>query len=106
MVYSIDKEGRLNIPDGLIELSVGFSTKKVVLAEESACRFRLVPVGDIPADAKVISGPISFDEKHRVFLPKPFRDKYPSSVEIYVMGRKLYIEFARVLAHGEKAQRE
>lgn len=105
MVYSIDKEGRLNIPDGLLELSLGLSIKRVVLAEESACKFRLIPMEDIPDDAKIIAGPMSFDDKRRVTLPKPFRDKYSSSVEIYVMGRKLYLEVG-ILSQEEKSKRE
>ncbi|MBQ8299470.1 MAG: hypothetical protein IJX99_06375 [Clostridia bacterium] len=96
MVYSIDKEGRLNIPDGLVELSIGLSTKKVVLADEGSCKFRLIPMEDIPDDAKIIAGPMTFDDKRRVILPKQLREKCSSAAEIYVMARKLYIEFKEV----------
>lgn len=105
MMYSIDKEGRLNIPDGLVELSLGLSVKKVVLAQEGVCKFRLIPMDDIPDDAKIIAGPMTFDDKRRVIFPKPFRDKYSSSVEIYVMGRKLYLEI-EILSQEEKSNRE
>ncbi len=104
MVYSIDKEGRLNIPDGLVELSFGLSVKRVVLAQEGECKFRLIPLEDIPDDAKIIAGPMSFDDKRRVCLPRQFREKYSSYVEIYVMGRKLYLEVQGKISNDEKSR--
>lgn len=94
-MHTIDKEWRVKLPEGLLELSVGRNTQKVVLAQENEKLFQVIPLDAIPDDAKVINGSMNITESGRIFIPSVLRKKFPDAktVQIYVKAKKLYIEF-------------
>lgn len=94
-MYSIDKQGRLNIPNGLLELSLGATVQKVVFAEEEGDKYQIVPVDRISDEHKIVTGTMNLDSKKRIFVPKLFRSEYKNSVTLYVQRGKLYIEFEK-----------
>ena len=93
MMYHIDKQGRLNLPNGLLEMSLGTEVQKVVLAIESVGTYRVIPADKIPSDAKIISGPLVLDSKKRLFVPAILRNKHSESVIIYVQNSNFFIQF-------------
>ena len=94
-MYSIDKQGRLNIPNGLLELSLGVKVQKVVFAEEGGDKYQIVPLDKIADEDKIVTGTMNLDSKNRIFVPKMFRNEYTNSVDLYVQRGKMYIEFKR-----------
>ena len=94
-MYTIDKEWRIKLPDGLRELSFGKDIQKVVLAQEKENIFRVIPLSDIPDDVKVVTGSMNITESGRIFIPSVLRKKFSDAktVQIYVKAKKLYIEF-------------
>ena len=95
-MYSIDKQGRLNIPNGLLDLSLGTTVQKVVFVEADGCdKYQIVPLERISPDDKIMTGTMNLDSKKRIFIPKLFRNEYSNSVALYVQRGKLYIEFKK-----------
>ena len=94
-MYSIDKQGRLNIPNGLLELSLGATVQKVVFVEEENTKYQIVPFDRISDDHKIVTGTMNLDSKKRIFVPKLFRNEYKNTVNLYVQRGKLYIEFEK-----------
>lgn len=94
-MHTIDKEWRVKLPDGLLELSIGKNTKQVVLAQEGEYLFKVIPLNEIPDDAKVVTGSMNITESGRIFIPSVLRKKFSDvkTVQIYVKAKKLYIEF-------------
>lgn len=94
-MHTIDKEWRVKLPEGLLELSVGKNTQKVVLAQENEKVFQVIPFDTIPDDVKVITGSMNITKEGRIFIPSVLRKKFPDAktVQIYVKAKKLYIEF-------------
>ena len=95
-MYSIDKQGRLNIPNGLLDLSLGTTVQKVVFVEADGCdKYQIVPLERISPEDKIMTGTMNLDSKKRIFIPKLFRNEYSNSVALYVQRGKLYIEFKK-----------
>lgn len=94
-MHTIDKEWRIKLPDGLRELSFAKNVTKVVLAQEGEKLFQVIPLSEIPDDAKVITGSMNITESGRIFIPSILRKKFSDAktVQIYVKAKKLYIEF-------------
>ena len=92
-MYSIDKQGRLNLPNGLLELSLGTNAQQVVLAMEAPNTYRVIAADNIPGDAKIVTGTLSLDSKKRLFVPAILRNKHSSSVILYVQNANFFIEF-------------
>ena len=94
-MYSIDKQGRLNIPNGLLELSLGNTAQKVVFVEEEGDKYQIVSLERITDEHKIVTGTMNLDSKKRIFVPKLFRNMYKDTVNLYVQRGKLYIEFEK-----------
>lgn len=94
-MYSIDKQGRLNIPNGLLELSLGNTAQKVVFVEEEGDKYQIVSLDRITDEHKIVTGTMNLDSKKRIFVPKLFRNMYKDTVNLYVQRGKLYIEFEK-----------
>ena len=94
-MYSIDKQGRLNIPNGLLELSLGNTAQKVVFVEEEGDKYQIVSLERINDEHKIVTGTMNLDSKKRIFVPKLFRNMYKDTVNLYVQRGKLYIEFEK-----------
>ena len=94
-MYSIDKQGRLNIPNGLLELSLGNTAQKVVFVEEEGDKYQIVLLERITDEHKIVTGTMNLDSKKRIFVPKLFRNEYKNTVNLYVQRGKLYIEFEK-----------
>lgn len=92
-MYHIDKQGRLNLPNALLEMSLGTSVQKVVLAIESVGIYRVISADNIPSDAKIITGPLVVDSKKRLFVPAILRNEHSESVIIYVQNNNFFIQF-------------
>lgn len=96
-MHKIDREWRINIPEGLIKISCGKSGIELVWAQVDETIYCLIPLEEISQydDLKFVTGPVGITKDRRIFVPSCIRRKFPKSktVQIYVKAKKLYIEF-------------